>query len=62
MKKIRCVDCDNCINLYIDNQGYLSNDCKNGYDMLFSLEKWDCKNFKATDNKAKIRSIKGSDR
>ena len=45
MKKIRCIDCENCINLYVDSQGYLSNDCKNGNDLLYSLEKWYCDKF-----------------
>ena len=62
MKKIRCIDCENCINLYVDSQGYLSNDCKNGGVMFNSLEKWYCVKFEATEYKAKICKIKGSDR
>ena len=62
MKKIRCIDFVNCINLYVDSQGYLSKDCKNGNDLLYSLEKWYCDKFEATDNKAKICNIKGSNK
>ena len=62
MKKIRCIDCVNCINLYVDSQGYLSNDCKNDNDLLYSLEKWYCDKFEATENKAKICKIKGSNK
>ena len=64
MKKIRCIDCDNCVNLYVDYQDYLNNDCKNGkMCSLYSLEKWFCKDFKLSDNnKAKIRTIKGSEK
>ena len=53
----------NCVDLYLDSEGYLSNDCKNGeFICLYSLEKWHCDKFEATDNKAKICKIKGSDR
>ena len=64
MKKIKCIDCDNCVDLYLDSEGYLSNDCKNSeMCCLYSLEKWFCKDFKLTDkNKAKIRTIKGSEK
>ena len=63
MKKIRCIDCMNCVDLYLDSEGYLSNDCKNGeFICLYSLEKWHCDKFEATDNKAKICKIKGSDK
>ena len=62
MKKIRCIDCMNCVDLYLDSEGYLSNDCKNGNDLLYSLEKWYCEKFEATDNKAKICKIKGSNK
>ena len=62
MKKIRCIDCENCVNLFLDCHGYLNNDCKNGNDLLYSLEKWYCDKFEATENKAKICKIKGSNK
>ena len=39
MKKIRCIDCKYCIDLYLDCHGYLNNNCKNGGVMFYSLEK-----------------------
>ena len=62
MKKIRCIDCKYCIVLYLDCHGYLNNNCKNGGVMFYSLEKWYCDKFKATEYKAKICKIKGSDK
>ena len=62
MKKIRCIDCVNCVDLYLDSDGYLNNDCKNGGVMFNSLEKWYCKDFESRENKAKICKIKDSDR
>ncbi len=62
MKKIRCIDCKYCIDLYLDFQGYLNNNCKNGGFMFYSLEKWICKNFEKRDNKAKICKIKGNNK
>lgn len=60
MKKIRCIDCANCINLFIDYHGYLNNDCKDCGVIFNSLEKWDCKDFKSIGVKAKVCRIKGS--
>ena len=62
MKKTRCIDCENCLDLFLDYQGYLNNDCRKGGDMFNSLEKWYCDKFEAKENKAKICKIKDSDR
>ena len=62
MEKTRCIDCENCIELFLDCHGYLNNDCKKMGVIFFSLEKWYCDEFESTDNKAKICNVKGSKR
>ena len=62
MKKTRCIDCMNCVGLYVDLEGYLGNECREIKDSTyFSLEKWFCEKFDPIDKKAKVCSIKGSD-
>ena len=58
MKKTRCIDCLNCINLYVDWQRSLRNKCIKIKDIkCLSSEKRYCEKFEARKNKVILKVL-----